>query len=75
MRLTHDWRRILRRAWSIRLALLAAACSALEVLVLNLEFAFPRGVFAGLAGLVTLLAAVSRIIAQPRSFPDEKANP
>lgn len=70
--LVEDWRRILRKAWSIKLVILAAIMSGLEV---ALGFAdasllgMPRGVFAALAGVVSLLALPARLIAQ-RSMQD-----
>lgn len=64
--LIDDAGRVLRRAWSVRLALLAALLSACEV---ALPYAAPetRSVpWAVLSGIVALLAAVARLIAQPR---------
>ena len=64
-----DWRRVLRRAWSIRLSLLAAAFTAAEVVVplfgdvlLNV---MPRGAFVLLAFAASIGATVARIVAQP----------
>lgn len=74
MRLVPGWRRVFARAWSIRLAILAAILSGAEVALPYLDFLFPRGTFAALSGVVTLLAVIARLIAQPRSIPDEKAD-
>jgi hypothetical protein len=73
MNLVPGWRRVLIRAWSIRLALLAAVLSGVEVALPHLDFLFPRGTFAAISGVVTILAVVARLIPQPRSIPDEKA--
>lgn len=69
-----DWRHILRNAWSIRLAILAAVLSGVEV-AFNVMTAFeiiprfmPGGVFAAIAGLVTVGAFFARILAQ-KEFP------
>ncbi len=59
------WGTIAKKAWSMRLALLAALFSALEVaLPFFTDFVPPR-TMAALAALVACGAAVSRIIAQP----------
>jgi hypothetical protein len=66
MRLIDNWRVVMSRAWSIRLILLAALLSGLEVALPILDgfFQFPRGWFAAGSGLVTMAALVARIIAQ-----------
>lgn len=66
MTLAHDWRDILKRAWSVRLIALAAVLSGLEValpFIPALE-RVPMGVFAALSALVTAAALVARIVAQ-----------
>lgn len=67
-RLYADWRRILRHSWSIRLALLAALLSGLEVMlaVFANDPPIERGTFAALSGLVTVMAAVARLFAQTK---------
>jgi hypothetical protein len=66
MRLADDWRIIVRRAWSIRLMLLAMALSGLEVILPARElFAFlPDRLWALCAVAVTGLAFWARIAAQ-----------
>jgi len=69
--LIDDARRVLRRAWSVRLMVAAAALSGLEVAisaVQALQVALPiaPGIFAGLAGLVSVAAFVARFIAQKK---------
>lgn len=63
----HNWREVLRYAWSIKLTLLASALGAIEF-VLPMFFdspPFARGAFAALAAAVSLGAAVARVFAQP----------
>ncbi len=64
-----DWRRVLRRAWSIRLSLMAALFTAAEVVVPVfgevLQDVMPRGVFVLLALVASVGAAVARLLAQP----------
>jgi hypothetical protein len=64
-----NWRAVLRRAWSVRLAVLAAVLSAVEFALPFVAPERPSGLFAGAAVLVSLAAAAARIVAQPRSLP------
>ena len=64
MHLIHNWRDTLKRAWSVRLMILAGILTAIEV-VLPLFFdAIPRNVFAVAIGITTAAALVARLIAQ-----------
>ena len=67
--LLDDWRRVLRRAWSIRFSFLAAAFTAAEVVVPLfgdvLLDVMPRGAFVLLAFAASIGATVARIVAQP----------
>lgn len=70
MCLIDEWKAVLRKAWSIKLTLIAAALSAIEF---ALQYAAPEhsnGKFAALAGSVSLAAAISRIVAQPKMHKD-----
>ena len=66
MTLLPDWKRILTKAWSIKFMLGAAALSGVEVVmsILQPSNTLPPGVFAALAGVVTSLALVARLLAQ-----------
>jgi hypothetical protein len=61
-----NWRQVLRRAWSIRLILLAGLFSGLEVAfaVFADNPPIPRGTFASLSGFTTMAAFIARVIAQ-----------
>jgi hypothetical protein len=67
MQLVGNWRRVLARAWSVRLMILAALLSGAEVALPLIEGVFPldRGVFAVLSFLATAGAFVARLVAQP----------
>lgn len=65
-----DWRRVLRRAWSVRLALLSAALSAAEFAVPFFAPDRPSRSFAAAAAGLALAAAVARIVAQPKAFEE-----
>ena len=66
MHLASNWRALLRRAWSIRLMILAGALSGAEVALPLLDGMLPvaPGVLAASSALVTAGAFVARIIAQ-----------
>lgn len=68
IRLLPDARRLLARAWSVRLALLSAVLSAAEVVTSYVAPAQPSGKFAAFAGVLSLAAAVARLVAQPRTL-------
>lgn len=63
--LLEDWRRIARRAWSIRLSFVAAVFTAAEVVVPLFGDVLPRGVFVLLAFIASIGATVARLVAQP----------
>ena len=63
--LLDDWRKIVRRAWSIRLSIVAAILTAAEVVVPLFGDVLPRGVFVLLAFSASIGAAIARLVAQP----------
>jgi hypothetical protein len=67
-----DWRRILRRAWSIRFGILAALLAAAEVVVPLLATSFPPHVFAVAAAISAIAGVVSRIILQRKLRGDDQ---
>jgi hypothetical protein len=64
MKLYDNWREILRKTWSVRFAALAAVFSGAEALLPFYSDAVPRGVFAGLSGLLTVAAIWARAVYQ-----------
>lgn len=71
MKLSHEWKRVIKRAWSFRLAILAALLSATEVGIQILAAERPSPYFAAGAAIAGLFAAVARIISQA-GFNDEQ---
>ena len=63
--LLDDWRKVARRAWSIRLSIVAAIFTAAEVVVPLFGDVLPRGVFVLLAFSASIGAAIARLVAQP----------
>ncbi len=59
-----DWRTVLRKAWSLRLMVLAGALSAVEVALPFFQPDLPRGWFALFSGLTVGGAFVARLVAQ-----------
>lgn len=72
MTLIDDWRNVARKAWSIRLVLLAAALGGVELALPLFMDAVPRHVFTALSILVSIGAAVARLVAQPKSMGTDK---
>lgn len=69
MRLVPDWKWIATKAWSVRLIIVAAILSGLEVALsvmsaYSINPGMPVGVFAAVSGVVTLAALVARFVAQ-----------
>jgi hypothetical protein len=66
MKLVADWRRVLRRAWSIRLMILAGLLSGIEAALPLLDgyVDIPPRLFAVLSGLTVAAAFVARLVAQ-----------
>ncbi|MBX5143221.1 hypothetical protein HJB79_31425 [Rhizobium lentis] len=66
MKLVSDWKRVLQRAWSIRLMLIAGALSGLEFALPYLDgyVDIPPRLFAALSGLTVAAAFVARLVAQ-----------
>lgn len=66
--LLDDWRRVLRKAWSFKLAILSAVLCAAEVGVQLFAAVRPAPWLAMLAALTSLAAGIARIVAQPKAF-------
>lgn len=64
MKLIENWRQILRKAWSVKLMILAAVLSGIEVVLPFFSDDLPRGTFAALSGLVVGGAFIARLVAQ-----------
>lgn len=66
MNLLPDWKRLLRKAWSIRLLVLSGLLSGCEVVLPLFVDTLPRNLFAGLSMLAAIGAGVARVVAQPK---------
>ena len=71
MKLVDEWNWLVRKAWSVRLIMLAGVLSGLEVCfsvlsAYQVQTTIPPGVFAALAGLVSFAALIARFVAQSR---------
>ena len=64
MKIIPNWREVLKWAWSIRLAALAAVLSGVEIALPFFAESFPAGIFAGLSFLATVGAFIARFVAQ-----------
>jgi len=72
MTLLANWKDVLRRAWSVRLIVLAAILSGIEAALLFLPLPVPPGTFALLTCIVTMAAFVARIMAQKNLSGDDR---
>lgn len=68
--LVPEWKKILKKAWSVRLIAAAGLLQGLEMILPLFVHSMPKGVFASLAIPVTAAAFASRVIAQ-KGFQDE----
>lgn len=67
MTLVHNWLHILKRAWSIRLILVAGLLTGAEAMLALTDaelFGIPQGTFAFVAMLINGAAFVARLLAQ-----------
>lgn len=64
MNLAQNWRTLLRKAWSVRLMVLAFLLTMAEVMLPFFSESVPPRMFAVLSGLAVAGAFVSRLIAQ-----------
>lgn len=68
MNLVQDWKRLVKKAWSIRLAVLSGMLSGAEAILPMFVDEMPRGVFAGLSVLAAVGSMIARVVAQPRMY-------
>lgn len=66
MKLIPNAKAVLRKAWSVRLGIIAGFFSAAEVVVPFFADTMPRNLFAALSFLAVMGAVVARFVAQPR---------
>lgn len=64
MKLYDNWREIIRRAWSVRLMIVAGLLSGVEVVLPFFAHELPHGLFAALSGVSVAAAFVARLVAQ-----------
>jgi adenylylsulfate kinase-like enzyme len=64
MRLYDNWQQILRKAWSVRLMVLAGILSGCEIILPFYAEHFPRNIFAALSFAAVFAALIARIVAQ-----------
>lgn len=66
MRLIPEWRRVLRKAWSVRLNLLAVALTGATAALPAFMGIIPPMWLLALCTVVPLAAAVARLVDQPK---------
>jgi hypothetical protein len=71
MSLLPDWKRVIRKAWSVRLMLVAGLLTGCEAVLPLFQDAIPRGVFAVLTMLAIMGGMVMRVVAQKELRDDD----
>lgn len=66
MKLTANWRAVLRHAWSVRLILLALVFDGIAAVLSFVEMPVHPGLPIALGGLATSAALFARVVAQKR---------
>ena len=64
MKLVSGWKGIIKKAWSVRLMIVAALLSGIEVTLPFFSGAIPKGTFAALSFIAVSSAFVARLVAQ-----------
>lgn len=64
VKLSANWKQVLKKAWSIRFMIAAGTLSGVEVALPFFASAMPHGVFATLSGISVGAAFVARLVAQ-----------
>lgn len=64
LKLANDWKLILKKAWSIRLMLLAGILTGCEAVLPLYQETIPRGLFAGLSMIAIVGGFIARLLAQ-----------
>lgn len=72
MNLIADARTVFRKAWSVRLGILAGVFSGAEVIVPFFADSMPRNVFAVLSFVAVMGAVIARFVAQPKMRTGER---
>ena len=64
MKLYANWKEILRKAWSIRLMIVAGLLTGIEVILPLFHENIPRNLFAALSLVFVTSALIARLVAQ-----------
>ena len=66
MNLVPEWKWLIRKTWSIRLVILSAVLSGIELILPLFVDTIPRNVFAALSMCSAIAAGIARVVAQPK---------
>lgn len=64
MHMISDWQAILKKAWSVRLMIIAGLLSGCEIILPLYADSLPRHLFASLSMIVITAALIARLVAQ-----------
>lgn len=66
MTLLPEWKWLIRKTWSIRLVILSAVLSGIELILPLFVDTIPRSLFAALSMCSAIAAGIARVVAQPK---------
>lgn len=66
MNLLPEWKWLIRKTWSIRLVILSAVLSGIELILPLFVDTIPRNLFAALSMCSAIAAGIARVVAQPK---------
>lgn len=66
MNLLPEWKWLIRKTWSIRLVILSAILSGIELILPLFVDTIPRNLFAALSMCSAIAAGIARVVAQPK---------
>jgi hypothetical protein len=72
MKLIWNWKEVAQKSWAIKLSVLSAALSALELAMPLFNGVVPQKIFATASMLTMIAAAVARVVSQPNMTPPQQ---
>ena len=66
MNLLPEWKWLIRKTWSIRLVILSAILSGIELILPLFVDTIPRNLYAALTMCSAIAAGIARVVAQPK---------
>ncbi len=71
LKLLDNWKQVLKKAWSVRFAIMAAIFSGLEAFFLGMQdglFGLPHGTMIAISAIFSATSIYARVLDQPKSM-------